>query len=290
MNWKAFLVFRPLNLLMLCISQFLAFYFLNPSPVLQSLSDPQFKAFIGLVFASMLLASAGYLINDLFDQTPDSINKPEKSYIRYWNKAQVNMVYLTFNLAALLIGYLIDWNIFQVFFTTALLLYLYSVRLQKWPLVGNLTVAFLSALSLLIIKFIAFQTPSTLILFYAGFAFLLSALREMVKDLEDIVGDSAAQYRTAAIVWGTKTNKLILSALTLVSLALYFILAQYSLLEYVSMGKSSWFMWYSAFFVGIPFLALLFLIYKAESKAEFHSLANLCKYIMYTGMMGMLFF
>lgn len=290
MHRRAFLVFRPLNLLILALTQFLVFYFLNPSPALRDLSDPTFLNFLKLVFGSMVLAAAGYLINDLFDRTTDRINKPDKNYIKHWSKPQINIVYLLLNAIGLVVGAMISWTVFQVFLTTSILLYLYSARLQKLAFVGNFVVAFLAALALLVIKAIAPETPSDLLLFYAGFAFLVSFIRELIKDLEDIEGDQTAGYKTAAIILPNVYVKVIIVVLSVAGILLYFSALQNWLYATISDGFPTWSYLYHGLFVAIPFLLIIYLIGRAHNKEHFHLVSSLCKYLMYTGMLGMTFF
>jgi 4-hydroxybenzoate polyprenyltransferase len=291
MTLQAFRVFRPLNILILILCQFLVFYFLNPSPVIRNLSDPQFLAFVALVFASSLIAAAGYLVNDLFDEQIDHKNKPDRTPIMHWSRAQANIVYAAFNLIALVIGLWLSWGMFQVLLTTILILYLYSARLQKLPLVGNLSIATLSALSLLVIKFVAFETPAKLLLFYAGFAFLVSLIREIAKDVQDMEGDQLHGHRTAPIAWGYKTAKRLSFGLALGSLILFLVGLQFGLKGIVlDTSPLSLQMLYNNLFVALPFLFLLGVIYKSKTSEDFGFVSSVCKYIMYTGMLGMAFF
>lgn len=290
MNWRAFLVFRPLNILILVFCQFLVFNFLNPEPVLHELHDPQFVAFVALVFGSVLIAAAGYLVNDLFDEQVDHHNKPNKTPIMHWSKSQANLVYGALNGIALIVGWWLGWSMFQVFFATILTLYLYSARLQKLPLVGNLSIALLAALSLLIVKFVAFEIPGKLLLFYAGFAFLVSLIRELVKDAQDMEGDALHGFKTAPIAWGLDKVKFLAVILSIFSLILFLGVYKYGLAEYTNSSPLSISNLYNGIFVGLPFILLSRVIWKAEKSEDFGFASSICKYLMYTGMLGMVFF
>jgi 4-hydroxybenzoate polyprenyltransferase len=290
LSWRPLLVFRPLNLLILIASQVLVFAFLNPAPIIFELSDPQFKAFVALALSSCLIAAAGYLINDLFDRELDKKNKPHKTYISHWTSSQANTAYILLNIIALIIGFWIAWSMFQVFLATILILYLYSSKFQRWPLVGNLSIAFLAGLSLLIVKFIAFETPARLLLFYAGFAFLVSLIREISKDIQDMEGDRLHKHQTAPIVWGINATKYIILALSVLGMVSYFGVYHFWLNVHLAPSIISLARIYSLIFVGIPFIFLIVVVWRGKSKSDFALISSICKYLMYTGMLGMVFF
>jgi 4-hydroxybenzoate polyprenyltransferase len=290
MSWKALLVFRPLNLLMLIASQSLVFYFLNPEPVIIELINPQIRVFVALVFSSVLIAAAGYLINDLFDRELDKQNKPGKTYISIWTNSQINSVYVFLNVAALVIGFWIGWGMFQVFLATIIILYLYSAKFQKWPLIGNISIAFLAALSLLIIKFVAFEIPALLLLFYACFAFLISLIREISKDIQDLEGDQRHKHNTAVVAWGLSTSKYLALVLSIFAFAAYFYTYKLWLAQHIFPDSLRQANIYNLVFVGIPFFLLIGFIVKSKSSEEFGFVSSICKYLMYTGMLGMVFF
>jgi 4-hydroxybenzoate polyprenyltransferase len=101
-------------------------------------------------------------------------------------------------------------------------------------LLGNVIIALLLSFSVVIIGvfdlYPAINGESTLmaslfsiLLDYAIFAFVINLIREIVKDLEDINGDTSQGMKTLAIVLGIlKTTKLV-SALGLMSIITLFV-------------------------------------------------------------------
>jgi 4-hydroxybenzoate polyprenyltransferase len=128
------------------------------------------------------------------------------------------------------------------------------------------------------------QKPAlTIILIMGMFGFVLTLLREIVKDMEDIEGDKAIQARSFAIVLGMRTTKLIFLVLALALLAsstgfIYFIFATHRNVAV-----------YLATTVCLPLIYMVLLIYKASGKKDFHKISNMLKLTMLLGMLSVIF-
>ncbi|NDC79014.1 MAG: ubiquinone biosynthesis protein UbiA, partial [Chitinophagia bacterium] len=63
---------------------------------------------------------------------------------------------------------------------------------------------------------------------YAGFAFIMSIIREAVKDMEDRIGDQRHGRRTMAVAWGMRSTKvytatwLVVLLLSVIAFSVYF--------------------------------------------------------------------
>jgi 4-hydroxybenzoate polyprenyltransferase len=189
-----------------------------------------------------------------------------------------------------------------IFFLTAGLLWFYSTNYKRQFLVGNITVAFLTAMVPLIV--VLFEIPmlnkeyGTIMLQYnssfnyifiwvAGFsifAFLTTLIREIIKDTEDFEGDAAYGMKTLPIVAGIPLTKAILAVLItgtvflLVFILVKFIMFSAAQTDYISLT-------YFAAFLVIPFIILLTLILIARDKADYHRASVLIKLIMLFGVM-----
>ncbi len=198
--------------------------------------------FVLIGIATLLIASSGYIINDMYDMKIDLLNRPSEMIIgRKISAARAVMLHILFNLAGLGCGLWAAILTGQVklallFVLPVALLWLYSRKLKKEFLTGNLAIAFLAALLILIpwifefyalmsrpiewATFVKFMpVMNTLALAYAIFAFLVTLIREIVKDMEDIGGDSAEGCKTIPIRIGwtaSKTILLVFSALLLI--------------------------------------------------------------------------
>lgn len=183
-----------------------------------------------LVVSMVLIQAGGYVINDIFDKEIDAVNKPEKLIVgRVFTEKQSNVFYiaLTINgigcaLAATIMAMGKSFmTVFAFMLLLACLLYTYSSRYKKELVVGNvivsLSVAFavflpwlfemlyISKHELLLITFRPLMQWSLhIVLVYTAFAFLMTFIREIVKDMEDMEGDRIRQCRTIPIVWGVK--------------------------------------------------------------------------------------
>jgi len=189
--------------------------------------------FLLVAVATMLIAASGYIINDMYDMKIDLLNRPAEMIIgRKISATRAVMLHMLFNLAglgcglwaALLTGQI---KLALLFALPVALLWLYSRKLKREFLTGNLAIAFLAALLILIpwifefyalmgqpiawatfIKFLPIM--NTLALAYAVFAFLVTLVREIVKDMEDIGGDRAEGCQTLPIRIGWQTARNVL--------------------------------------------------------------------------------
>jgi 4-hydroxybenzoate polyprenyltransferase len=255
-------------------------------------TDLLHKKFIYLICATLLTAAGGYIINDYYDVKLDHINKPGKVIVgnaisRRW----AMLLHIWFNGVAILLGLLINGKVAFSICLCALTLLLYSVYFKKQFLIGNLVIAGLSAFVLIILHFFDKTIPVFLIFSYASFAFISTLIREIIKDIEDMKGDSKFDCRTIPIVIGVRKTKRLLLYLTVAFIILLF--------SYVFTASdpmpfehtyARWaYILYMLLFVIIPLLAIAYLLYMADVKKDFSRLSFLMKLVMLTGMMSMIF-
>jgi 4-hydroxybenzoate polyprenyltransferase len=307
---KIFDLIRLPNLLIIAFTQY-AMRYLIMEPLLPSASfSLQFNNlhFFLLVMATLFIAAAGYIINDYFDTRTDRINKPEKVVVGISvNRRTAMTMHTIFNLIGVGIGIYLSIHIgiismSFIFFLAAGLLWFYSTNYKRQFLVGNLTVAFLTAMVPLIV--VLFEIPmlnkeyGTIMLQYnssfnyifiwvAGFsifAFLTTLIREIIKDTEDFEGDAAYGMKTLPIVAGIPLTKAILAVLITGTLfLLVFILVKFIMFSADQPDFLS--LTYFAAFLVIPFIILLTLILIAREKADYHRASVLIKLIMLFGVM-----
>lgn len=274
---------RVQNLLIVVLTQFLARVFLVGSSAarpdvnwVSALAEPTMWL---LSLSTVCIAAAGYIINDYFDVKIDIINKPERVIIgRYLKRRMAMGAHQVLNVLGCLIGlYLSRW-VFVVDVLSVTLLWFYSAQFKRQPFIGNVIVAFLTALSLIILA-VYYRRHVDLLLIYALFSFVISLVREIIKDMEDIRGDARFGCRTLPIVWGLRRTKYFLYVLIVTFVASLFLIA-------FSLGNEH---------LLIIFLLLLFpiayltyrLVY-ADKKRDFGYLSNLCKIIMLLGVISMI--
>ena len=230
-----------------------------------------------LLFISVIITTAsGYLINNYYDLNSDKINNKN---IDDLSKTFYGNCYLLHLFTSLLILFISDlspaWlNLVMI---SHVLVYLYSLKLQHWPITGNLVVAFLSSIVLIIPYWLTgkfwelenFNLSENLNQIFVIFCFLLTMKREIVKDIEDIQGDLKTGSYTLPIVAGQKFSKLILSVLVLISIGFLIICVLESILNIQNIF----------FFLTMISLLVIFLYktYQSFEKSDFKTLSNLLK-------------
>lgn len=280
------------NLLMIALSQIVIKYtFLNQAEILQALNN--WKYFL-LIIATLSIAAAGYIINDIYDVDVDTINKPNKVYVgSYISEKNAYNLYFALNIIGVGLGFYLSRTVGKpaiaaVFVICSALLYVYSNGLKQIPLVGNAVIAFLAASSILVVGLFnifpfIFEFNSnemfnilSVIIDYAVLAFLLHFAREVIKTIEDLEGDTAFEITTVASYFGIPVSKIITSftLLGFIGYASYFIYNNIMHMPYVI-----------GYFLILMMLPTLFVIFKtitAKSKADFSFISKLLKIIMLT--------
>lgn len=281
--------------------------------------------FLLLVLSIMLIAAAGYIINDYFDVETDRINKPHKVYIGTTISPDMAMrFYYICSALGILIGTYLAWEVgnirlVSVHLLSAALLWFYAISLKGKPFIGNLVISALVALSVLsvalfdaeLLAFMSiktkevfksvfetvtgflvaapelnsytnrelFETILTYVGAYAGFAFLLNLVREMVKDIEDIEGDEEAGLRTLPIAAGVPFTKLLAVGFTLITVNF---IAKFQINQFL-VGQT-WVAIFTLLLVQVPLLYITYKLFKASVKKDFTHISKVIKLVMLMGL------
>ncbi len=303
-----FRLIRWPNLIFIAITQML-FYYCIYTPLLRNFpSNNNQLLFFILMTASIFIAAGGYIINDYFDIQIDIINKPERIVINKFIKRRWAIVWHLFlsTLGILLSLYVSFktgvWLITAVnVFCIALLLF-YSTTFKRKLLSGNLIIAALTGWVILVIylfggaQIFSLQGWSTPVsnlnvpkffkftMLYTSFAFIMTLIREVIKDLEDMEGDRKYKCETMPIVWGVPAAKIFTAVWISVCIALLAILQLYS-------WQSGW--WGAAVYILLltilPMALLLQKLYNAFTSAQYNALSKIVKMVMLAGILSMLF-
>ena len=300
-------LFRWPNLLILALTQCLFRYAVIIPAIENTGPRPgvSHSLFILLVLSTTGIAAAGYAINDYFDLRIDRINKPGKIILgRKLGRRHAIVAHKLLNLISVSMGLYVSirlnsWVLAFIFLGSPALLWIYSIRLKRQFLIGNLVVALLSALPVVLVWLAEYQglgrtvelppalwTEMTrMVLFYGLLAFLLTAIREILKDLEDVKGDRCAGCRTLPVVLGQKGAKTTIASLLLL---LILCLAAFQLAFFRSgnMGMVVFLL----LLVQLPALAIIPALWKEDRAKGFGSLQRLTKLIMAAGVLSMLFY
>ena len=206
-------ILRPGNVVMAVIAIVLV------AIVGHTLSLPIILAMITVFFE----ISAGNVINDYFDYKIDMINKPNRPIPsgRIKPKTGRNYAYLLFILGTVT-GFLIsyinkDWTAFIIVLFSDIVLYIYAYKLKSTPLIGNLTVGFMTGLCFAFGGY-SINNPEIIAVswFLGFFAFVMTTAREITKDIEDIEGDKKEGAKTFPILYGEKISAIIAVAFIIV--------------------------------------------------------------------------
>jgi 4-hydroxybenzoate polyprenyltransferase len=295
------------NLVFIFLTQIIAYYFIICPAVAKSSALPtlNFQSSTLLFISTVLIAAAGYIINDYFDLNIDQINKPDKVVVNhgvsrrwaiFWHMllSLLGFFFTVLALSPFQFWYLVLANLLCI-----VMLWLYSTNFKRQLLIGNVVISLLTSWVILIIYFsktpITFESVTSsdgadirlfrLTMLFAAFAFVISLVREVLKDMEDRIGDQQYGCRTMPIVWGLQASRVFIYV-WLIVLAGTLILLQFYVIAY------GWWLsiTYCLLLIVIPLLLVLRKLASAQTQHDFHSLSNRIKWIMLTGILSMLFF
>lgn len=252
----------------------------------------------------LTIIAGGYAINDYYDIGIDEINRPEKVILRkHLPLSAGKNIYFILTLIGFLISaiVIINLEIHKLLFVLIIITFLfwfYSTKYKRELLSGNLTIAILGALSIGIVwlyeffasiqhlNFPIFQakTITNIIIIYATFAFLLTFIREIIKDIVDMKGDAEFQCHTLPIRYGiSKTKKIIyLIYATCIAFSAF--------VCYILWKKEFILLFYYAILLNLFLLYILYLIIKAKNIDDFRNVSNFLKVMFIAGILSMQLF
>ncbi len=304
---KIFLAFLRLirlpNLVIIAITQyFMRWFILKP---LLSVSDFKVQLntlqFSLLVLSTVMIAAAGYIINDYFDRKTDLINRPGRVIVGRLIKRRYAMAFhIVFSALGILAGTYLAYSIHRlnlsiVFIFATVVLWFYSTTYKRQVVIGNLIISMLVGLVPLMV--LLFEFPLLVkryelyilasgvkfsylvfwVVSYSIFAFIVNLIREIIKDIEDFEGDYVFGRQTIPIAWGLQTAKWIVIGLIVTMI----VPIVYLLIKYLS-DKISFV--YIVLFIIVPLIMLAFGVSWASTKKQYHILSQASKFIMLSGL------
>ncbi|MGW8122494.1 geranylgeranylglycerol-phosphate geranylgeranyltransferase [Roseivirga echinicomitans] len=263
---------RALNLVIVGLTQyFVAIFLLDKGLNLQLITD--FKFFL-LVLSTIIITSAGYLINDYYDVKIDYVNRPDRVIVgRSLKRRWIIMGHTALNFLGIGIGFYISPAIGVINFIAAFLLWLYSNQLKRLPFIGNFTIAVLTGTTLFLVGQY-FHEREYLVLCYAIFAGFITLIREIIKDMEDLKGDEKFGCRTLPIVYGiAKTKKIIYLIITVFCISVFLLMSTVNIVLPITLS--------------VVMIFLIFELLKADRVKDYRRLSTFCKVIMLIGVISM---
>lgn len=259
-----------------------------------------------LVAASVCIAAAGYIINDYFDVNIDQVNRPDRLVIeRHIGRRWAMLWHMLLTTVGLLLSGYVAWKTSWLVLignvSSAVVLWFYSTRYKKKLLSGNILIGLLTAWTILVL-FVAMNTTYLFhyeplhvqkamhrvyqfAVVYGGFAFMITLIREAIKDMEDMLGDMRYGCKTLPIVWGVPASRMYVSVWVMVLIGALLVLIGYAVLL-------GW--WLSAVYLfALVVLPLGWIIREAWSAlvpADYHRVSTAVKAVMLFGILSMLFF
>lgn len=293
------------NLLFILLAESL-FHFFIYKPLYPNLALTADYPFYFIVATSICIAAAGYIINDYFDINIDQVNKPKSVVVgAYICRRWVIFWHLILSMAGVylsLIAFPFQQYIHIHFsnLATILILWFYSTNFKRNFLIGNVVIAVLTAWTIGVVYFSKFKFTQLvhptqmqaadmkffkLMLLYSSFAFILTLIREVLKDMEDMIGDEKFGCTTMPIAWGLQTTKVYAAVWLMVLILVLSIIQLYAI-------PFGW--WipiaYCITTIIVPLVYVLFSLKQAFARSDFNRLSNLIKFAMLMGILSMGFF
>lgn len=293
------------NLVFILLAESL-FHFCIYKPLYPGSNAEVDLSFYLIVVTCIFIAAAGYIINDYFDINIDQVNRPQKVVAgSHINRRWVIFWHLFFSVIGVYIStiafpFRAYWHIHLSNLVTILLLWFYSTNFKKDFLVGNVVIALLTAWSIGVIYFSKFTIQQIvqpnindvanfrfvkLMILYCAFAFLLTLVREALKDMEDIEGDRKFGCRTLPIVWGLKPTKVYIGVWLVV------VISMLSVILFYLMPFGFWYgILYCIIFIIYPLVYVLIKLNTSYLSEDFKKLSLYIKVAMFSGILSMIFF
>lgn len=233
-----------------------------------------------LVFSTVLIAAGGYSINDYYDIKIDLINKPDRVVVgKVLSRRVVLLLHSVLSITGVAIGFLLSWQLGVINFFSAFLLWLYSNALKRLPFIGNFVVAVLTGLAVIVVNVLLPPWLVTVAV-YALFAFFMTLIREIIKDMEDLKGDNTFGCRTLPIIWGIRNTKVFVYLLNAI-----FAIVVLLIHRLITPLPTLFFMG----FLVLPMGLLVGWLIRADTRRDFYLLSQFCKLIMLAGLFSMAF-
>ena len=213
-----FSVVRIYNILIIVLAQYLtSIFILSDKNLFDVIFD--FNLFL-LILCSSLSIASGYIINNFYDQKKDIINKPIKSKIDDVVKKSTKLYfYFILNFVVIFFASIISLRAVIFFSVYIFFLWFYSHKLKRLLFLGNLFYSLLTITPFFAIL-LYYKNIDLIIAAYALFLFFILLLKDITKDLKNLVGDFTENYQTIPVAFGEDFSRIIISLITFINVIL----------------------------------------------------------------------
>jgi 4-hydroxybenzoate polyprenyltransferase len=259
-----------------------------------------------VILATVLIAAGGYVINDYFDVKIDRINRPDEVIVtRTISKPAAMQLSMWLSGIGVVCGVIVaillrSMTLGILFVIIPGLLWFYSSSYKRLFMIGNLTIALLAAMTPMVVAMVnvaqlqllyASILPYTTLVhdlyawlgWFALFAFLLTWIREIIKDMQDQMGDRELECHSMPVVWGEIWTKVFVTVLMVLTIAIIGHL-WYHVLPFPT-GWNSLSTRYIVLGVVTPLLGALGLMWAAKIPSDYKTCQQVVKLTMALGMM-----
>jgi 4-hydroxybenzoate polyprenyltransferase len=272
-------VIRGYNILVLVIAQYLAsIYIFSPKKSVTTVVFDLHLFFV--VFATVCVVAGGYIINNFYDVKADKINRPYKAGLDSFVKQETKLsLYFTLNFIGVVFAFLVSWKAALFFSVYIFGIWFYSHKLKRYPLTGLISATLLTILPFFVI-FVYFKNFSKIIFVHAVFLFLIIMVRELIKDLENMKGAVASNYKTFPVAYGERNTKLISIVLLFFSLFTVIVLLNHPAISYMK---------YYFYVVVVSIVIIGAVLIKSSKKQEYTILHTTLKVLLLIGVFSLVF-
>tara|TARA_B100000902_G_scaffold110310_1_gene111787 strand:+ start:567 stop:1448 length:882 start_codon:yes stop_codon:yes gene_type:complete len=272
-----FSVVRIYNILFIVLAQYLtSIFILSEKRLFEVILD--YNLFL-LIFCSTISIASGYIINNFYDQKKDIINKPIKYKIDDVVKSSTKLYFYFFlNFVVVFFSSMISFRAVIFFSVYIFFLWFYSHKLKRILFLGNLFYSLLTITPFFAIL-LYFKNIDLIIVAYALFLFFILLLKDVTKDLKNLVGDFTENYQTIPVVFGEDFSRIIISLITFVNVILIINL-------YINFSDGYMSIYYTISLI----LLLVFMIklYKSKKVSDYLELHNILRLIIGLGVFSII--
>tara|TARA_B100001123_G_scaffold328700_1_gene370030 strand:- start:216 stop:1112 length:897 start_codon:yes stop_codon:yes gene_type:complete len=274
--FSLFSVIRIYNILIIVTAQYLtSIFILSPNTdIIKIIFDPYLFL---IILCSSIAIGSGYIINNFYDQEKDLINRPIKYNIDKAVKKNTKLkFYLFLNFVVIALAFVISYRAIIFFSLYIFFLWLYSHKLKRILFIGNLFYSILTVTPFFAIL-LYYKNIDLIIVAYALFLFFIILLKDITKDLKNLVGDFSLNYQTIPVVFGEKFTKAIITLITTVNIILVLNL-------YLNFNRGLMEIFY---FLSIVTLFLFLIkLYKSSNIHDYLFLHNILRFIITIGIIS----